>query len=103
MKSSEPKKQSQFLTTILDPDYPYSKQVGNILANSKDAKGEPFFSEELRLKASKLTNEEVDKLLPEIIELIYKENPDQKPKRMINQASGNGTKGEFFLRFMMIL
>ncbi|MCE3254651.1 MAG: hypothetical protein K0R25_145 [Rickettsiaceae bacterium] len=95
MKTLE-NKQSQFLITILDPDYPYSKQVGNILAHSKNDQGQPFFSEELRAKADKLTNEEADELLPEIIDLIYKENPDQKPKGMINHGSGNGTRGEFF-------
>ena len=98
MKSSEPKKQNQFLITVTDPDYPYSKHVGNILANTKNDKGELFFSKELRDKADSLTNEEADKILPIITDLIYKENPGEKPTGMINQSSGNGTKREFFTK-----
>ncbi len=98
-QGSENSSQSnQFLTTILDPDYSYLKQVDNILTNSKNDQGQPFFSEELRAKVSKLTNEKADELLPKIVELIYEGNPDQKPKKIIDKNSGNGTKAEFFTK-----
>ena len=98
MKSHESKGGSQnpFLMTIIDPDHPYVKNVGDIITNSQNEQGQPFFDEDLRVKAGKLKDEEVDKLLPEIIELIYKENPDQKPRMEINKDSGNGTKAAFF-------